>query len=580
MTLQQLRLIADATIPKASNKFFKVKNRYTTGDIVSEVLGCYQESNWQVKNFAPYLKGNGIYDTCLNIWAFLKKFVKYKVDPDNVQWVKEPSKVWADKECDCKSYSIFIASCLKNLGIDGVFRFVSFNKDPDPTHVYIVVRNQGQDIIIDDVMPQFNKEAPYKNKKDYSMKGLYRVSGIPDEARDLPVLTGLPVMEGISSYPFDLNPANKGKFTEKARRAGMSTKRYAHHVHAHPEKYSLTTHREAQFVLNAEKFKHRVSGLPVMGCMDQDPQVGSIFSNIFRGVKKVLSTKQADQYVIQLAPALIYRYLPASFLKFTGVNVDQFFSSLPAMVQQKVHNCDNLLNYMHDNWAQDYYHTDNLLHHTLVAAMGMEPQHYLALCINPIIDTFKNTTATAVGGPIGDLQYLQNINTLQNVTPINSPNSVPLSNTIFSNTASGAAQGAAAGGGAGAAAEGVMALLSSIMNGLEKVNLPTGFNISTIAPAASDWAGYQTAKSLFVTSPTIGDPLGTGINNGIYDSNGNTLPQSMQPNVVPAYNAQGQPVNNTSMIKSGISPLLMLGLAGGAIAMIVSNKKKRKGGKK
>ncbi|TAN12346.1 MAG: hypothetical protein EPN37_15595 [Chitinophagaceae bacterium] len=557
-----LKAIADETIPAAHNKFIQIKKRYSTGDIVDEVLQCFRESSWQLKEFAPYLRGENVKETCGNVWNFLKKNVKYKVDPEEVQWVKEPAKTWEDKQCDCKSYSIFIASCLKNLGIKGCFRFVSFNDEPEPTHVYIIVRNQGQDIIIDDVMPQFNKEAQYISKKDYPMQGLYRVSGLPSNAS---IKGALPVVSGMGKI--SINPAHKGLFTRKAEREGMTVKQFGRHVLAHKNDYPLQTIREAVFYENERNWHnhHRIGSLPVIGCMEDDPHVGSIFDNIFRGIKKTLSQSQADQYVIQLAPALLYRYIPAPFLKFTGNGVDSFFSSLPSIVQQKVHACDNLLNYMHDNWAQDYYHTDHLLHHTLTGLLGMEPQHYLATVINSVIDSFQNTTATAIGS-LDVSNFLQQYGGSGSM-PSGSGNMNW--GGILSNTGESAASGTAAGGPAAGAATGALTFITSLLSGLSRVNLPDSFNIQSIAPQPGDWSGYQTKMQTFVVTPTHSDPLGSGLNNGLYDANGNAIPgvnRSLLPGSTQFY--------GTPAIRSGMSPLIMIGLAGAAAMMFFGHKKK------
>lgn len=142
------------------------------------VLDCYRAKNNQVKQFAPYLRGRTIKETCNNVWQFVKDNIAYKVDPPGEQWIKEPARVWADKVCDCKSYSVFIASLLHHLGIEGYFRFVSFAADHIPTHVYVVVPIKNGDIKIDCVLGLFNKEKPFTHKYDYSMTRISQLSGI------------------------------------------------------------------------------------------------------------------------------------------------------------------------------------------------------------------------------------------------------------------------------------------------------------------------------------------------------------------------------------------------------------------
>lgn len=172
--------IADATIAPALHTSSLKVAEGTTGDIMRIVLDCYKSKNNQVKNFAPHLQGSSIKQTCQNIWDFVKQNIRYKVDPPGQQWIKEPARVWADKVCDCKSYSVFIASCLRHLGINGMFRFVSFDADNStPTHVYIVVPNGGKEIVIDCVVKKFNQEEPYQYKHDYCMTRISQLAGVP-----------------------------------------------------------------------------------------------------------------------------------------------------------------------------------------------------------------------------------------------------------------------------------------------------------------------------------------------------------------------------------------------------------------
>lgn len=54
-----------------------------------------------------------------------------------------------------------------------------------------------------------------------------------------------------------INPANKGKFTAKAKRAGKSVQGYAAEVLKPGSKASASTKRQANFARNAKKFNHK-----------------------------------------------------------------------------------------------------------------------------------------------------------------------------------------------------------------------------------------------------------------------------------------------------------------------------------
>lgn len=524
-----LTAIADRTIVPARNQKVLIKDSFKTKDIVAEVIECFRQAAPQVAKFAPYLKGQNVKDTCNRIWHFLKENIQYRIDPRGSQWIKEPAKVWKDKYCDCKSYSIFIASLLKALGIEGVFRFVSYSADPAPTHVYVVVRNQGKDIIIDDVMPAFNREKAYNHKKDYPMSGLYRISGVPEE-RGLVTISGINPKPG--QYVWDKY------YKRKVMVHGANTRDDLYFVGPDHEPV-----RRNEFVFPLPKIKkHRIAGLPVIdgiGCAC-NPQIDGFFDNIFRGVKKVVKKKGAAAQIRQLASAFLYQYFPTTDVWFRASD-NMFFNTLPLVVRQKAKKANDFNDWMHYHWGQDWEDIGHIIHNQLTANLGMEPQHYLALAISPDIDSYTNKTFLGVG-----------------VIPAT----------------------AAAG------------FVASMISKLKQVQLPADFNIETFAPAPSDWTSFKTRIPLFVVQPTLNDPLGTGINNGLYNSNGTPTQAALSQYQIPVFDLQGNRMNikssgGSSLLdsgsgtkQSGISPLVMIGLGGAAIAMLVAGKKKGKKRKK
>jgi len=198
--MQKFTDIANRTILPPSHISTLVKKDGNTFDIIREILATDTISRNDTAAFAPALKGKDLLETLSNVWHFVKRNIRYKLDPIGQQFVKTPSRTWSDKYADCKSYSIFIASLLKNLGVPFSYRFTSYIQGGDFTHVYIVVPYQGSEIIIDDVMPAFNRQKPFARKKDIPMTQISRLSGI-----------------GESSYAtkiIDLGPKSIGEISE------------------------------------------------------------------------------------------------------------------------------------------------------------------------------------------------------------------------------------------------------------------------------------------------------------------------------------------------------------------------------
>lgn len=70
----------------------------------------------------------------------------------------------------------------------------------------------------------------------------------------------------------NINPANKGKFTASAKRAGMGVQQFASHVLANKEDYSSTQVKRANFARNAAKWNKQEGG-PIVGDeMDVTPE--------------------------------------------------------------------------------------------------------------------------------------------------------------------------------------------------------------------------------------------------------------------------------------------------------------------
>ena len=108
------------------------------------------------------------------IWNYLNKNIQYKKDDPGKQVIQSPSRMILDtRGADCKSLSLAAAAFMKNNGFkDVALRYSSYNPiDDTPTHVYAVAKDeQGNEIIVDPVYKQYNREVPYKFKKDYKME--------------------------------------------------------------------------------------------------------------------------------------------------------------------------------------------------------------------------------------------------------------------------------------------------------------------------------------------------------------------------------------------------------------------------
>ena len=152
------------------------KNRYLmsglNGDIVECWKACYEQFKDQPKDLVKRFRGCNIDQTCQKIFGFMVKNTYYRLDDDGVQMIKSPARLIEDNCGDCKSYTMFIASCLHCLGIPCIVRFVNFDGGKQYTHVYPVAIDEYRNEIPMDAceLDDDGKTCLYGYAREYSNK--------------------------------------------------------------------------------------------------------------------------------------------------------------------------------------------------------------------------------------------------------------------------------------------------------------------------------------------------------------------------------------------------------------------------
>jgi hypothetical protein len=165
-------------VANARNTQVLLKKDGTTADIITAVLDTVGEVKSQTKgfseNFVPTRAG------LQRLWSWVKNNIHYNEDPLGVQWIREPARLYQDREGDCKSFTVFIVSVLENIGVPYFIRFSNTEQAGKKivNHVYPVAILNGQEVIMDAVYTAFDREANFFYAKDYSMSEIYRLSGI------------------------------------------------------------------------------------------------------------------------------------------------------------------------------------------------------------------------------------------------------------------------------------------------------------------------------------------------------------------------------------------------------------------
>ena len=164
-------------LPKYQGKEKILKDQQTTDDIINEILKGHNKYADQYKNISSFFIGGTPKKTLNNIWNFLKKEVRYKVEPESKQTIKSPAAIIATGKTtgsDCKNYSLFTAGILNDINKKGIqkipfcFRFTGYKFfDTNPQHVFIVAYpGTDHEIWCDAVLKEFDYKKPYTIKID------------------------------------------------------------------------------------------------------------------------------------------------------------------------------------------------------------------------------------------------------------------------------------------------------------------------------------------------------------------------------------------------------------------------------
>lgn len=129
----------DSLIPDSD--CLKIKSgKGNTEYSVTQMVDVVKHYSHQTAKVAKKLKKSSLTSTLQSIQDFVYWHIQYKIDESD-QLLRSPACSWASRYdgVDCKSYSIFVASILQQLGIKSYFRRVSYSPDKPYSHVYNVI---------------------------------------------------------------------------------------------------------------------------------------------------------------------------------------------------------------------------------------------------------------------------------------------------------------------------------------------------------------------------------------------------------------------------------------------------------
>jgi len=164
----------------------------TTSDIIYGLLQNHDRYKNEYDKISEIFLGSSVKDTARNIFYFLKKNVKYYIEPTKNQTLRSPSAIVAMPiGADCKSYASFILGVFDSLNRKGIYnvplayRFASYKENSkNPQHVFAVLYpNTDREIWVDPVLEKFDlkKQPTYYKDKKLSM-ALIAMSGVQPQS--------------------------------------------------------------------------------------------------------------------------------------------------------------------------------------------------------------------------------------------------------------------------------------------------------------------------------------------------------------------------------------------------------------
>jgi hypothetical protein len=161
------------------NKHKMLIHDQSTGDIIQAIEQAHKVHAPEYSRISSFFNAPTKREIGKKIFNFLKRNVRYVIEPGNRQTVKSPAAILATGHGDCKHYSLFAGGILQNLGVPFAYRFASYKTfDRQPQHVFVVINpGTNNEIWIDPVLPEFDYKKPYSHAIDKKM-ALYSISGI------------------------------------------------------------------------------------------------------------------------------------------------------------------------------------------------------------------------------------------------------------------------------------------------------------------------------------------------------------------------------------------------------------------
>jgi hypothetical protein len=121
----------------------------TTDETLQEINKIVRETSWQVRDFVKQvlLKGKPSREEISNrLYRFIYEHIQYVEDEAGQEQLREPGRLWEDRQGDCDCFAIFISACLREAGVKHDFRVVKIKQRSYFQHIYVIVPRTAKDL--------------------------------------------------------------------------------------------------------------------------------------------------------------------------------------------------------------------------------------------------------------------------------------------------------------------------------------------------------------------------------------------------------------------------------------------------
>jgi hypothetical protein len=313
-----------AELPESRGLWVTVKDHQTVTDIINEVLAAHKEFAPYYDNIALYFDDDDVEGICRNIYDFLKGNIRYYEEGEEEQTTALPSGILTRLHGDCKHYSSFAAGVLDGINrltgkkIDWCYRFASYSfLNQQPHHVFLVVKDQdGEEIWIDPTPGAIDKIPVWQIDKKVKVQKMAlrrQIAGIgmgyvaPEDmvyldsgSKQIVYTEALPVLpdEELSPEVRELIAESEVNEELTPELQGAIELLLQYGVMNEAGEISDVKMSELASSLQAPDFAALANAREVLQiAITERAFMGSVFSDIWRGVKKVALSVPRNAYL-------------------------------------------------------------------------------------------------------------------------------------------------------------------------------------------------------------------------------------------------------------------------------------------